>query len=301
MTARSTPALKLDLDKLEDLHIAEGANVAETSANPDDELERFRNQWRNEVKAKRQDEGSTRPGKREETSVTTKKTEGLHAGDNETSNATTTTATLSIKSTQPDEAPAAGPSRVAPLTTPASRTVKPAPKMMSKKDQAVQLYARAVEREQIGQLSEALMLYRKAFKLDGGSFLRNSTLDSIIMAALQTLSTAYTLETSPRMAQMTPHPPCRLNRQPLLPPTWSLPLHRSTSLTLFNDTSNSNQITRKHYHHKSTQPFPPALHLSPRFSPPCPSHQSIPSSYPRTRISRSRSLDYLQSYWIRSF
>lgn len=36
-----------------------------------------------------------------------------------------------------------------------------------RKEQAVALYARAVEHEQAGKLNEALMMYRKAFKLEG--------------------------------------------------------------------------------------------------------------------------------------
>lgn len=35
------------------------------------------------------------------------------------------------------------------------------------KEQAIALYARAVEHEQAGKLNEALMMYRKAFKLEG--------------------------------------------------------------------------------------------------------------------------------------
>ena len=34
-------------------------------------------------------------------------------------------------------------------------------------EQAVQIYARAVESEQSGKLNEALILYRRAFKMDG--------------------------------------------------------------------------------------------------------------------------------------
>lgn len=42
----------------------------------------------------------------------------------------------------------------------------PAPRV-DRKDQAISLYSRAVESEQTGKLNEALIMYRKAFKLDG--------------------------------------------------------------------------------------------------------------------------------------
>jgi F-box protein 9 len=60
--------------------------------------------------------------------------------------------------------PVAGPSRSPRSATVGLGNTEQRPQS---KDQALQLYTRAVESEQAGKLNEALMMYRRAFKLDG--------------------------------------------------------------------------------------------------------------------------------------
>ncbi len=166
----TSPSIRLDLDlgDFERLRIAE---IKPDGPIEDDELERFRNQWKTEVQTKQRDGSITKPGPGKRKEVEKPQDEPDIAEK---------TVTLPVRlkvspvkatrrlSIHLDELPVAGPRT--PLGTAfAHKPIKLPPRVVARKDEAVQLYAKAVEREQTGQLSEALMLYRKAFKLDGSS------------------------------------------------------------------------------------------------------------------------------------
>lgn len=176
MSNRPEPAdppphvLDIDLTEFEKLRIAQ---LETDGPIEDEELERFRDQWRHEVQAKRQEGASSVPGQRK----------GSERPPDPTGRAgiTTVKAESPVRSTRRlsihrDETPGAGapkPSDVLPV----QKHPRLPARVVEAKEQAVQLYARAVEKEQSSQLSEALMLYRKAFKLDGRpSFLSRSAL-----------------------------------------------------------------------------------------------------------------------------
>ena len=153
------------------LDLSEGKRVL-VDPPSNDELDRFRHQWRNEVEAKRHDGASERVGRRKEESTV----EGIRAKPTAISTSPANAKMSPRKSTRTlhvavddDEQPAAGPSK---RQTSSAITQTPE-KVLSRpcvdKDHAVQLYARAVESEQSGQINEALMLYRRAFKMDGMS------------------------------------------------------------------------------------------------------------------------------------
>lgn len=134
-----------------------------------DELERFRQEWRAEVKGRRGvDVGPSKrrtDAKVQEDTVMPQRS-GLGASPvlefrPATSPKARITSPSAPTSSLPDllhegspshlKSPQAGPSRVKPRS----------------KQTAVDLYAEAVEHEQAGQLNDALMLYRRAFKIDG--------------------------------------------------------------------------------------------------------------------------------------
>ena len=122
-------------------------------AEPDDELERFRREWKQDLARKGkaenvpQEAGSVRP---------------------------------------PPVTRPASPVKTSPKTSPKATFQSLANKpsnVVDPQQHALQLYTEAVEHEQAGKLNEALILYRKAFKLDG---------TWCMIKLSQTMSTAHT-------------------------------------------------------------------------------------------------------------
>lgn len=136
------------------------------SEDTDKELERFRNAWKQEVKAQRGAESESNGKGREQnipresgslSSVTTKNVE----------RSPTRTATVVLRDLDED---AEESSVATSMQTSSSKRTIPFPvhqETGDKREQAIALYSRAVEHEQAGKLNEALIMYRKAFKLEG--------------------------------------------------------------------------------------------------------------------------------------
>ncbi|WVN87671.1 uncharacterized protein L203_102857 [Cryptococcus depauperatus CBS 7841] len=146
----------------------------------DDELERFRTQWRQELKVKKAEVDSY--GMNVE-SIIWKEKEQDQAGEpgnhllwnKEKAPAYTSKSLGMDHAPRPafevqDDAPESSWSSVtypdARITSSGSVEAQQVRKPLTQRERAVQIYAKAVESEQGGQLNEALMLYRKAFKTD---------------------------------------------------------------------------------------------------------------------------------------
>jgi F-box protein 9 len=127
----------------------------------EDELERFRQEWKAEVKGRRglRNYGiplrDTVAHKAPETAV-----ESLASP--ERSPKKSITSPFAENTSLPD----VNVTRSPPQN---GRSLGAGPSRPKKHYSAVQLYAQAVENEQAGQLNDALQLYRKAFKIDGES------------------------------------------------------------------------------------------------------------------------------------
>ena len=140
-----------------------------------DELDRFRHQWRNEVQAKRHEGASERPGRRKESEESAGEVVRGKPIVTSTSPARAKTSprnfirTLRTLGLDDEDHPAAGPSKRQSSASIVQTPEKSSSRPVADKDYAVQLYAKAVESEQSGQLNEALILYRRAFKMDGMS------------------------------------------------------------------------------------------------------------------------------------
>lgn len=107
----------------------------------DDELERFRREWRQDLARKGKAEQNV-PAEAGSVHASTSRVDATSPASPKTSPKTSPKATFQSLANKP--------SQVAdPL------------------QHALQLYTDAVEHEQAGKLNEALILYRKAFKLDG--------------------------------------------------------------------------------------------------------------------------------------
>ncbi|WWD17034.1 hypothetical protein CI109_101471 [Kwoniella shandongensis] len=228
---------ELPLAELERLHLASQAEGISKRSDglqiTDEELERFRAQWREEVKARKGDAsvggiggsgGAAGTGEKKSFIVggggagtTSKsqsqqpiKSEGKLAERTIKVSPTATKTKLPLKVTSPknikhpalvrppdldndndeDFLPHSGPSKI-PVSgtalglanvsskTSSTSTANPASAAIAKsrappklshaaaeKERAVQLYAKAVEHEQSGKLNDALMMYRRAFKMD---------------------------------------------------------------------------------------------------------------------------------------
>ena len=164
----------------------------------DDELERFRREWRAEVTTRRKvDNGGVRSkeevkpdhaqgdevlaGASTSTSESTPKSPKRQPGTNGSSGTDGTNGTNGPNG--PNQSPkrnigrdrSRSPTNVkAPSGLAASRP-EAGPSRSKPDVSAVQLYAQAVENEQAGQLSEALLLYRRAFKIDGECAIRSQS------------------------------------------------------------------------------------------------------------------------------
>lgn len=182
------------------LSLDDGARPPETTAN-DDELERFRREWRQEVQgrkagtAKPADDApavavavpatavpADKPSRASLDRVRSRESAGSHKSPKQAPALGSSPTKLTLPTPRsPTKAAYAGIGLYAHHTVPAgpSRHVHTlggttasakipfrAPQVTKDKDAAVEVYARAVEREQSGQLNEALKLYRQAFKLD---------------------------------------------------------------------------------------------------------------------------------------
>ncbi|WVQ79989.1 hypothetical protein IAT38_002090 [Cryptococcus sp. DSM 104549] len=175
----STPTTPLtpDIDiELEKLRVGSPHNPdSSLQITDDDELERFRTQWREELKAKKAGADGVNVG-----NVIWKKKEE-EKGDEEGKSVPPVMSKgkmpmLSPKATRPllpsagyeDQETIAGPS-AGEASAPIARgqtKARSQKRAVTEKERAVQIYAKAVEHEQSGQLNEALILYRKAFKMD---------------------------------------------------------------------------------------------------------------------------------------
>jgi len=131
----------------------------------EDELERFRQEWRAEVKGRKglgreagvvqiKAEWPKRSGKQPDTAP--------KSPEIDQSPKKTTTSPIAGTARLPKSFPDRSPTQTA-------RSLDAGPSRPKKAYSAVQLYAQAVENEQSGQLNDALMLYRRAFKIDGES------------------------------------------------------------------------------------------------------------------------------------
>lgn len=170
----------------------------------DDELERFRREWRAEVTHRRKgDTGGVRSNgetasqaqNRTEdhpTSRLQERSPGTMAGVFEPISTSPTRHGQSSKPTQTQSggiiardcsrSRSRSPTNVKqpsglPSTT-RSHEAGPSKSTPQTQASAVQLYAQAVENEQAGQLNDALLLYRRAFKIDGTSEIGTCTVDT---------------------------------------------------------------------------------------------------------------------------
>jgi len=167
--------------ELERLYIAQRGQSTGTIEN--EELARFRREWADEVrlkkdpgvkvgnvrwKAKDQEGEKAVDGVREGAGQVGKGKTGNKEEKQVVKKALSPIQPLRALEPDLDEQTVAGPSRY-PQQAHAAPAV-PQPWRPATKDvgrDAVALYAKAVESEQSGKLNEALMLYRKAFKMDG--------------------------------------------------------------------------------------------------------------------------------------
>jgi F-box protein 9 len=123
-----------------------------------EELERFRAEWRKELESKQKLETSARvPDEKVEVesgpsvraAVTTRRSPEKHRrGLSEDLDTTETSWKLTAMAS-------------------ASTTQTVRPNLVEERADAVAVYSRAVEAEQNGRLGEAMLMYRRAFKLDG--------------------------------------------------------------------------------------------------------------------------------------
>jgi F-box protein 9 len=131
----------------------------------EDELERFRQEWRAEVKGRKglsreagvvqiKADWPKRTGQQPETVPKSPEIDRLPKKS--------TTSPIAESAHLPESFPDRSPTQTA-------RSLDAGPSRPKKAYTAVQLYAQAVENEQSGQLNDALMLYRRAFKIDGES------------------------------------------------------------------------------------------------------------------------------------
>ena len=163
---RSPAARSLDPSELERLQISDGEGVIGNV-----ELERFRKEWKDVVRTKRTaGPGRARRKEDDRAAATPRPPDDARDGERKTSSP-------ERRKVSPAKAPRplspdlgetqAGPSRRIPASSPPTRSHRSS--RPHDKEQAVQVYARAVESEQSGKLNEALILYRRAFKMDGTS------------------------------------------------------------------------------------------------------------------------------------
>lgn len=137
----------------------------------EDELERFRREWRAEVTSKRRgvDVGGVK-WKEAEVKEVPKTTNDNTA---RTTHISPKQSTKTALPTSPDavrRTREVSPTKIkGPSSLASTRSSEAGPSRNKPQASAVQLYAQAVEMEQSGHLNDALLLYRRAFKIDGKS------------------------------------------------------------------------------------------------------------------------------------
>lgn len=184
MSGAQTPTEVEDLD-FEGLTLDEQHKQQERAiiqGGDDDELERFRREWRAEVTKQRQPQPQGLPGKGKPGAAAEPPAhERVTAPRSPETKTTTSRSTALARSPSPvksyklpENERDRSPTKVkAPSSFATSRIHDPTagatagPSRPKTQYSAVQLYAQAVESEQSGQLNDALLLYRRAFKLDG--------------------------------------------------------------------------------------------------------------------------------------
>lgn len=132
----------------------------------EDELERFRREWRAEVKTKRRevDVGGDKWKEAESKAVPIDQQPRLGRAQQPSPKRTSETMLPTSLEREVSPTRIKGPSSLASTRSPQAGPSRP-----KTQASAVQLYAQAVENEQSGQLNDALLLYRRAFKIDGRS------------------------------------------------------------------------------------------------------------------------------------
>lgn len=197
----------------------------------EDELERFRQEWRAEVKGRKglgreagvvqiKAEWPKRAGKQPDPAP--------KSPEIDQSPKKTTTSPIAGTARLPESFPDRSPTQTA-------RSLDAGPSRPKKAYTAVQLYAQAVENEQSGQLNDALMLYRRAFKIDGES----PPLYTRALLTTQTMSTESIRRVYPSM-----HPKKRRPKHPHLPISSRPPSHRMRHIH-FSVTFNFSLITKR--------------------------------------------------------
>ncbi|WVQ77810.1 hypothetical protein IAR50_007500 [Cryptococcus sp. DSM 104548] len=175
----STPDITDDLSRL-DLHTPQEGSSSSASAfvggkkkiDEDEELERFRAQWRQELLAKKSEGGAggataaaqISPTKEIKQAQEVEEVDGKGEGKEAVSPKATKAQQLPTFQDEDDDTPIVGP--LAHAAAPAINRAHAPKKTLTHKERAVQIYAKAVESEQSGQLNEALIHYRRAFKMD---------------------------------------------------------------------------------------------------------------------------------------
>jgi F-box protein 9 len=124
---------------------------------PVEELERFREEWRKEVKDR------TKPAERLKQAPASKPPHPPPAPQSPVRVKAPLSPPQGTKEWQVEETRMP----LGPVTSPKAPRRTEHAQSRSQTSKAVELYGRAVDSEQSGQLNEALHLYRKAFRLDG--------------------------------------------------------------------------------------------------------------------------------------
>lgn len=169
----NTPDVVEEMEKLQ-MNPSQEPTSTSLQINDEEELERFRAQWREELKAKKTGVTS---GVNVGNVIWKSKGQGVEREHEDSNGHATLTSpkTSRMAHTLPafeddDDVPRAGPSKAVPamaIIKGANYSKTHSKKFRTDKERAVQTYAKAVESEQSGQLNEALILYRRAFKMDG--------------------------------------------------------------------------------------------------------------------------------------
>ncbi|AAW45422.1 hypothetical protein CNBH0900 [Cryptococcus deneoformans B-3501A] len=168
----NTPDVVEEMEKLQ-MNPSQEPTSTSLQINDEEELERFRAQWREELKAKKTGVTS---GVNVGNVIWKSKGQGVEREHEDSNGHATLTSpkTSRMAHTLPafeddDDVPRAGPSKAVPamaIIKGANHSKTHSKKFRTDKERAVQTYAKAVESEQSGQLNEALILYRRAFKMD---------------------------------------------------------------------------------------------------------------------------------------
>lgn len=169
----NTPDVVEEMEKLQ-INPSQEPTSTSLQINDDEELERFRAQWREELKSKK---AGTESGVNVGNVIWKGKRQSVERDHEESKGHATLTSPKASrmahslpKFEDDNDVPRAGPSKATPaiaIIKGVNHSKTHPKKFRTDKERAVQTYAKAVESEQSGQLNEALILYRRAFKMDG--------------------------------------------------------------------------------------------------------------------------------------